>query len=262
MKATEKQMKRLIELRTEKKISQRKLAKILNVTQPMVSGWEKGLYQIDNDTLKVLADFFNVTIDYLLCHDTEYCYKDGEIVNNLKFYRNKKEYTQKQVAGELKITPATYSRYESGILQPDPSTLLKLSHIYHVTIDELLGNDVVISTGKSSLLGKNLIELRKVKGVNQGIVADYLGICRTSYTKYENDIHEPDLNTLKKIADYFDVSIDYILGRGTDSNAGKPKDLIEFLARETVALNGRIMTEQDKERIKSMLEILYWNPVE
>lgn len=59
-------MNKLSELRNSKKISQRQLAKILNVTQPMISGWEKGIYQIDNDTLKILADYFNVSTDYIL----------------------------------------------------------------------------------------------------------------------------------------------------------------------------------------------------
>lgn len=59
-------MNRLKELRKAKKLTQSALAKICNVTQGMVSGWEVGIYDIDNETLGFLANYFGVSIDYLL----------------------------------------------------------------------------------------------------------------------------------------------------------------------------------------------------
>ena len=48
---------------------------------------------------------------------------------------------QKEVATLLNITPATYSRYESGTINPDPATLLDLAKIFGTTVDSLLGQD-------------------------------------------------------------------------------------------------------------------------
>lgn len=59
--------------------------------------------------------------------------------------------------------------------------------------------------------------LRKAKGVLQKDVAAYLGINRTTYVKYETGVSEPDNETLKKIADYYGVSIDHLLGRSEKS---------------------------------------------
>ena len=64
----------------------------------------------------------------------------------------------------------------------------------------------------------NLRELRTKKGVYQKDVASYLGVERTTYVKYERGDSEPSFETLCKLADYFDVSVDKILGRKTNDN--------------------------------------------
>ena len=58
-----------------------------------------------------------------------------------------------------------------------------------------------------------LIEQRKINKLTQRQMADYLKIAQPSYIRYENGSAEPSLENLIKIADYFDVSVDYLLGR-------------------------------------------------
>ena len=58
-----------------------------------------------------------------------------------------------------------------------------------------------------------LIELRKLHRMTQRQVADVLGITQPSYIRYENGKSEPTLENLVKLADLFDVSIDYLCGR-------------------------------------------------
>ena len=53
-------------LRVEKNLSQEDLAKQMNVTQTAVSQWEKGKTNPDMKTADKLADFFAVSVDYLL----------------------------------------------------------------------------------------------------------------------------------------------------------------------------------------------------
>ena len=59
-------MKRLKELRKAKNISQLKLALDLNMNQNSISRYETGEHQADYKTLIAFADYFNVSIDYLL----------------------------------------------------------------------------------------------------------------------------------------------------------------------------------------------------
>lgn len=58
--------------------------------------------------------------------------------------------------------------------------------------------------------------LRKQKGLYQKDVATFLGVDRTTYVKYENGVSEPDNDTLVKLAELFNVSVDYLLGRETN----------------------------------------------
>jgi HTH-type transcriptional regulator, competence development regulator len=67
--------------------------------------------------------------------------------------------------------------------------------------------------GGVPVLKNKLIELRKAKKLRQEDIAKILGIGRTTYAMYEQGNREPDFDTLNKIADYFEVSIDHLLGR-------------------------------------------------
>lgn len=63
------------------------------------------------------------------------------------------------------------------------------------------------------MLSTRLKMLRTQHRKTQQDMADVLGISRQGYAKYENNLGEPDNSTLSKLADYFDVSTDYLLGR-------------------------------------------------
>ena len=58
-----------------------------------------------------------------------------------------------------------------------------------------------------------LHELRNQSKMTQRDIAAHLGITQPSYIRYENGKSEPTLECLVKIADLFDVSVDYLLGR-------------------------------------------------
>ncbi len=58
-----------------------------------------------------------------------------------------------------------------------------------------------------------LKELRKQKGISQLKIAMDLSMNQNSISRYENGEREADYKTLIKLADYFNVSIDYLLER-------------------------------------------------
>jgi HTH-type transcriptional regulator, competence development regulator len=61
--------------------------------------------------------------------------------------------------------------------------------------------------------------LKNLRGkTTQEEVAACIGISRARYSHYENGRSEPDTETLNKLADYYDVSVDYLLGRTDDPN--------------------------------------------
>ena len=59
-------MNRIKQMRVSKRMKQEELAKILNVSQASLSGYETGKYEASLETYKFLADYFGVSLDYLL----------------------------------------------------------------------------------------------------------------------------------------------------------------------------------------------------
>jgi repressor LexA len=61
-----------------------------------------------------------------------------------------------------------------------------------------------------------LKKLRTERGLLQSDVAEFLNIKTNSYSQWETGKREPDYSSLLKLADYFQVSVDYLLGRSDD----------------------------------------------
>ena len=66
-----------------------------------------------------------------------------------------------------------------------------------------------------------LKELRRKKGISQLKLAMDLSICQNSISRYETGEREADYNTLILLADYFNVSIDYLLERTDNPEINK-----------------------------------------
>ncbi len=58
-----------------------------------------------------------------------------------------------------------------------------------------------------------LLEQRTLHKLTQCQIAKYLHITQPSYIRYENGTAEPSIDTLIRLADLFDVSLDYLCGR-------------------------------------------------
>jgi transcriptional regulator with XRE-family HTH domain len=65
------------------------------------------------------------------------------------------------------------------------------------------------------LLGERLAKLRKQRNLTQQQVADKIHISRATYAQYEIDRRVPEYLTLEKLADFFEETIDFLVGRET-----------------------------------------------
>mgnify|MGYP000615240400 CR=1 FL=1 len=63
------------------------------------------------------------------------------------------------------------------------------------------------------LLSERLLLLREEKHVSQAVAANASGINLRTYHRYENGEREASVSTLIRMADYFGVTIDYLVGR-------------------------------------------------
>jgi transcriptional regulator with XRE-family HTH domain len=84
---------------------------------------------------------------------------------------------------------------------------------------------------------EGLKDLRKSKNITQKELALELGVDYTTIGKYENKKSEPDIKTLIFLADYFDISIDALVGH------------------ETKQIDVSLATENQKELIRLILDL-------
>ncbi|HBF2881472.1 TPA: helix-turn-helix transcriptional regulator [Clostridioides difficile] len=135
----------------------------------------------------------------------------------LKKLRTEKGISLDKLSTDLNINKSTLSRIENGLREPKQSFIEDCSNYFDVSTDYLLGktdiknpNQVVKSL--NPIFSKRLRELIKEKGVTLNILGKKLEISTDLLSKYENNIISPKSDDIIKLAHYFDVTTDYLLG--------------------------------------------------
>lgn len=104
---------------------------------------------------------------------------------------------------------------------------------------------------------EHLKELRKKSNLLQQDIANFLGIDRTTYAKWEIGKHDPDLSSIIKLADFFDVSVDYLLGRSdAKEQPNEPMPYIKHVAYEGKPIPQEILREviSDTRKIADLID--------
>lgn len=99
-----------------------------------------------------------------------------------------------------------------------------------------------------------LRELRENKGLLQRDVADYLHCSIPVYCRYEKEDRVPPYEVITALADYYDVSVDYILGRDNAQPASQPAP--EETAEPEIRILARDMAQLSPERKKKAYDLL------
>lgn len=84
-------------------------------------------------------------------------------------------------------------------------------------------------------VGKTIAQLRMEKGLRQKDLSNILSLSPSSISNYETGAYWPDLSTLCEIADYFNVTTDYLLGR-TDYRCS-PEILDKYVTKDYAVHN-------------------------
>ena len=94
--------------------------------------------------------------------------------------------------------------------------------------------------------GKTLKLLRKQKGLTQEELAKVFSVTRGSLANWEIDRANPDVDTLNKLADYFGVTTDYLLGR----------EIIEFQMSDSNFLNLSELSAEQRKAVEHIVEVM------
>lgn len=101
---------------------------------------------------------------------------------------------------------------------------------------------------------KNLRKLRVSRGISQQQLADVMGTSQQSVNKYENHNVEPDISSLIKLADYFETSIDYLVGHTFPSDQCITED-IELTSKElTLIQDYRSLSRDEQNSIRLIIK--------
>ena len=101
----------------------------------------------------------------------------------------------------------------------------------------------------------NLKKLRHKKGISQQMLADAIGTSQQSINKYENHKIEPDIETLIKIADYFETSVDYLTGHTDIDRVIENIRQYDLGAAESELIdNYRKLSPKQRESIESIID--------
>ena len=95
---------------------------------------------------------------------------------------------------------------------------------------------------------KRLKELRKEANLTQTKLGEIIGLSGRTIGNYESGDRDPDNETLKKIADYFEVTTDYLLGRTNQKY---------FRADETISFHSKgKLSDEDMKMVRDLIDRL------
>lgn len=108
-----------------------------------------------------------------------------------------------------------------------------------------------------SMLNERLKLLRNEKGLQQTEVAKLFELSQSAIAGYEAGVREPKCDILIKFADFYGVSLDYLVGRSDRRESGEGKELTDLL-KDVVTFNGYELSATNKRRLLDIATGLFW----
>lgn len=101
---------------------------------------------------------------------------------------------------------------------------------------------------------KNLKKMRLARHLSQQKLADRFGLSQQSIYKYENNLSEPDIQTLKNFADFFHTTIDTLVDYAPDMQSSE-QTILSSDDRHLLYLY-HCLSEEEQQHILAILEAL------
>lgn len=110
------------------------------------------------------------------------------------------------------------------------------------------------------MIGNKIRDLRKEKRISQNELGKSIGVSQTTVTAWETGRAEPASTYIKKLADFFNVSADYLLGRPEKNNDAEKTDKeLDEMLDEARSFDGHPITDNDRALLKDFLKSYYKN---
>lgn len=200
-------------------ISETDLANKLEMSQQDYEKWENELFPEYTEMLINIARALHVGVKELIEVTVDEPKISIAFPERLKELRKENHLTQVEVANYFGISQPSYQSWESGRRSSTRKSLEKLATFFNVSVSYLLGKTDergYMSAGARDTtkeIAKRIKQLRKDNQLTQIEVAKALKTSQPAYQKWEKGVRTPTPRNLEKLATYFNVSIDYLLGR-------------------------------------------------
>ncbi|KZU69523.1 helix-turn-helix domain-containing protein [Lactiplantibacillus plantarum] len=117
------------------------------------------------------------------------------------------------------------------------------------------------------MIAKRIKELRNLKRISQRELSEKLSVSQQTVGSWETGRSEPNTEMIKKLARFFDVSTDYLLGNNEKTHKSPDWateadriDLDKLLQSNTpMGYGGMSMAPEDKEKVRNVIEGIYWD---
>lgn len=105
------------------------------------------------------------------------------------------------------------------------------------------------------MIGQRIRDLRKQKKMSQSELAKIIGVTQTTITAWETGKAEPSSSAVANLADYFNVTTDYLLGRPEEKkDDGIDHTALEKAIDEARSFDGKPMSDHDREIVRNILK--------
>lgn len=101
-----------------------------------------------------------------------------------------------------------------------------------------------------------LKELRKARRYKQTEIAEMLSCSQGVYSRYENEEREPPFDIIKKLADIYGVTVDYLMGRDETTTEISPieKASADDPLTEQIMAKARLMNEEERRQLLRIMD--------
>lgn len=252
--------KRLKKLRSDKELTQLQLSEILDTAKSNISKYEADIIEPNIAMLGKLAKYFDVSIDYLLgltdvklpyeaaTYSDENLNLNETVGGSISYWSRKSEYGNDELAKMLGLTKKSFDDICNGTEPPSLEILIKLSEIFEVSTDCLLGlrkksrkaNNGEVPFRFDPEISRRLKEQAAAMNESNSFLADILGIEESEVFNFFEYGFVPNIMVFVRIVEHFLISSDYLLNR-TGSTLTIQADEDELL-RSYRALNPKSKT--------------------
>lgn len=178
---------RLKVLRKEKGLTQANLAKVLNTNQSQYGKYENGKTNLSIENAKILAEYFGVSIPYLLGLDDNSCIDGSRNMTPFQILVKNSKLSLKEISEATGIGYSTLGNYNQGSRSPNAKNAQILAEYFGVSIPYLLGYEENFTTNKpnATILIELVKELSFISEKKSKLLQEYIEL-----DKKERDVLE------------------------------------------------------------------------